>query len=215
MPLKQTYSDEPVDQPRFTDRYDTFYSRFARLYDWFIRTFPIWRNWLEHAIPQIRGTHVLEVSSGTGYLLTRYADCFTTCAIEYNKTMAHMAREKLERRGVRAFLQVANVEALPYAAASFDTLVNTMSFTGYPNAQSAMSEMHRVLKPGGRLVMIDINYPAKRGWVGTLLTKAWQQGGDIIRDMRPLFEDFGFQHTDEEIGGFGSVHLYVAVKPEG
>jgi len=36
--------------------------------------------------------------------------------------------------------------------------------------------------------------------------------GDILRDMVPIFRDAGFEYSDEEIGGWGSAHLYVATK---
>jgi len=75
-----------------------------------------------------------------------------------------------------------------------------------------MSEMHRVLKPGGKLIMVDIDYPLNRNGLGIQFTKAWIAMGDIVRDMKPLFDQFNFEYTDQEIGGFGSVHLYIAHK---
>jgi len=51
---------------------------------------------------------------------------------------------------------------------------------------------HRVLRSRGRLVMIDVGYPRD--------------------DMLPLFERFGFEVHEQEVGGFGSVHLYLATK---
>ncbi len=212
MSTNRIYSDEPRDRQLFTENFDRFYSRAANGYDWFVRLLPFWRNWLNHAIPHLQGERVLEVSFGSGYLLTQYADRFVTFGIDLNTPLAQIAKGNVAAQGVHADLQIANVEALPYADESFDTLINTMSFTGYPNARLALSEMRRVLIRGGRLVMIDINYPSRGNRLGTLLTRVWQYGGDIIRDMGPLFHHFGFQFTDEEIGGFGSVHLYVATK---
>ncbi|MEX2080419.1 MAG: hypothetical protein WEC33_02295 [Dehalococcoidia bacterium] len=58
-------------------------------------------------------------------------------------------------------------------------------FSGYPDGERAMAELHRVLRRLGR---------------------------DLIRDMPPLFERFDFEVHEEEIGGFGSVHLFVATK---
>ena len=87
-----------------------------------------------------------------------------------------------------------------------------MAFSAYPDGMKAMSELHRVLKPGGKLILIDIEYPKNRNWLGMKATRAWMAMGDIIREMPPIFEQFGFDYTDEEIGGFGSVHLYVAHK---
>jgi hypothetical protein len=60
--------------------------------------------------------------------------------------------------------------------------------------------------------MVDICFPKDGNRPGTFLTNAWKAGGDIIRDMPALFEEFGFEYTDREIWGYGSVHLYVATK---
>jgi hypothetical protein len=44
------------------------------------------------------------------------------------------------------------------------------------------------------------------------MTRFWVALGDIVRDMDALFRQFQFEYTDREIGGFGSVHLYLAEK---
>jgi len=48
--------------------------------------------------------------------------------------------------------------------------------------------------------------------MGMLMAKGWIAAGDIVREMAPLFEQFEMDFRFEEIGGFGSVHLYVAQK---
>ncbi|NIQ37356.1 MAG: methyltransferase domain-containing protein [Proteobacteria bacterium] len=203
---------ESIDRKRFTTEFDHAYTRYAGLYDLFVKVIPVWRNWIFQAISQIRGPRVLEVSFGTGYLLTRYAGRYETYGVDLNWKMVWFAKTNLDQKGVQARIQQGNVEHLPYREEIFDTVVNTMSFTGYPDGIVAMKEIHRVLKVGGRLVIIDINYPGDGNWLGMRLTRMWAFFGDIIRDMKTLLEQFGFEYTDEEIGGFGSVHLYVATK---
>ena len=166
------------------------------------------------AIPWIQGPTVLEVSFGTGYLLSQYADQFNTYGIDYNQRLARVAKDNLRKIDKNAHLQIADVESLPYKTGAFDTLVNTMAFSGYPDGNLALSEMLRVLRLGGRIVMVDINYPSDGNLLGTTLTDAWKAGGDIIRDIPALFTEFGLEWTEEEVGGYGSVHLYVATKPE-
>ena len=139
---------------------------------------------------------------------------FESYGIDLNQNLAKVTRDNLRRSKLTARIQVANVESIPYPAAVFDSVINTMAFTAYPDGERAMTEISRVLKPGGRLVMVDINYPHKANWIGTLLTKSWKAGGDIIRDLPELLESFGYQFTDQEVGGFGSVHLYIATKPD-
>lgn len=206
------YSDEPADRYAFTRKYDVVYTRFARAYDLFVKGWPGWRRWLSHAVPHLRGPRVLEISFGPGFLLTRYADQFETYGIDYNYRLIRIARQNLGKQGISANLQQANVEALPYGNECFDSLVNTMAFSSFPDGRKAMAEMHRVLRPGGRLIMIDVNYPRNRNWLGVQLTKGWALVGDLIRDMGELFTSYDFLVTDQEIGGFGSIHLYIAEK---
>jgi ubiquinone/menaquinone biosynthesis C-methylase UbiE len=72
--------------------------------------------------------------------------------------------------------------------------------------------MSRVLKPSGRLVLIDVGYPDDENKIGTLLTELWRRSGDLIRDMDTLLVEAGFDYRNEAIGGFGSIQLYVATK---
>jgi len=207
-----TYSNEPDNREQFTKEYDRFYTLFARVYDLAVKVLPVWKSWLKQALPHIQGPKVLEVSFGTGYLLGQYADRFETHGIDYNEKMVSVAGENLKKKGIEAELQQANVESLPYPDETFDCIVNTMAFTAYPDGRKAMSEFHRVLKQGGKLVLIDIDYPADRNWLGMRMTRFWAALGDILRDMDAMFRQFDFEYTDREIGGFGSVHLRVAEK---
>lgn len=212
MANESKYSEEPRNRAAFTTSHDRLYTRFANFYDIAVKTLPVWKAWLGHAIPHIRGPRVLEVSFGTGYLLTRYAADFETYGIDYNRRLVRIARKNLRRADVSACLQQGNVESLPYENGFFDSVINTMAFSGYPDGARAMGEMHRVLKEGGRLVLIDVNHPSDGNWSGTTLVNVWKLTGDIIRDMGALFDEFGFVYTDQEIGGYGSIHLYVATK---
>ena len=206
------YSEEPANAHSFTEGLDKAYGLAARPYDIAVKLLPVWKTWLKQALPHIKGPRVLEVSFGTGFLLTQYANAFDTDGIDYNEKMVTVATGNLERKGISARLQQGNVEHLPYQDDTFDCVVNTMAFSGYPDAHRAMSELRRVLKPGGRLVIIDIEYPADRNWPGMKAIRLWSALGDLIRDLGGLLSEFGFDYDEEEIGCFGSVHLYVATK---
>jgi ubiquinone/menaquinone biosynthesis C-methylase UbiE len=203
---------EPVDKARYTAQNDKFYTRFARIYDFMVKVSPLWRNWLMYALPYLQGPRILEISFGTGYLLTQYAGSFEVYGIDYNRAMLKTASRNLERNGLQAALQQADVCRLPYANESINTIVNTMAFSGYPDGHRALAEMRRVLKPGGRLVMIDVSYPPNRNWLGMWLARFWRASGDILRDMQALFDAMGMACTQKEIGGLGTVQLYMAEK---
>jgi ubiquinone/menaquinone biosynthesis C-methylase UbiE len=206
------YSPEPEDKRGFTAYYDKFYSTFAKAYDGFVKVIPLWKMWLNHALPHIQGPRVLEVSFGTGYLLTQYAGKFETYGLDYNIDLIDVARKNLTKKGLPVRIVRGNVETLPYADNTFDSLVNTMAFSAYPDARKAMSELRRVLKPDGRLVLMDPTYPKNRNRLGMLMTKGWFMLGDLVRDIDGLLKEFEFDYTDTEVGGLGTVHLYVAHK---
>jgi ubiquinone/menaquinone biosynthesis C-methylase UbiE len=209
---KIVYSTEPKNSIEYTKILDQGYSKYAKAYDLAVKLLPFWRTWIKTVIPYIEGNRVLEASFGTGYLMLQYASEYETHGIDINSKMIEMTKNNLSRKGLKAYLQWANVEALPFPDNYFDTVVNTMAFSGYPNGKQAMSEFHRVLKEGGRLLIVDFDYPLNRNIFGFWLTKLMASAGDTIRDMSKLFQHFHFKFTEEEIGGLGSVHFYMAIK---
>ena len=208
------WSDEPADPAAWTAANDRLYTRYARLYDVVVRVAPVWRRWLRTALPDIRGPRVLEVSFGTGWLLTQYAGRYRTDGVDLNAALVEVARRNLARAGVHADLHQGSVEDLPYPDATFDTVVSTMAFTGYPDAAAAAAELARVTRPGGRLVVVDIAYPHDRNrWGSLLVDRVWRPLGDLVRDLPAVLTDAGFEVRDDEVGGWGSVHRYVATRP--
>jgi ubiquinone/menaquinone biosynthesis C-methylase UbiE len=157
---------------------------------------------------------VLEVSFGTGWLLTRYPAGVEVHGVDYNRAMTHTARANLVRVRRATRLVRADVAHLPYPDACFDTLVNTMAFSGYPDGRAALAEMKRVLRPGGRLVLVDFARPPEGRRLGRWLAGLMEKAGDVLREMGPLFDVCGLEWTEQEIGGFGSVRLWVATRPE-
>lgn len=84
MTFRFDYSEESAIPKNHTEQVDRFYSRFAWRYDWLVKSLPFWRNWIMSALPWIHGPNVLEVSFGTGFLLTQYADRFTAYGVDHN-----------------------------------------------------------------------------------------------------------------------------------
>lgn len=210
--FQKRYSVEPAEPGQYIQRFDEAYTRFARVYDAAVKGLPVWKTWLRHALPHIRGPRVLELSFGTGYLLTQYATEYQCVGLDYNERMIGTARRNLLRNGIQTPLVRGDAHHLPFAGGAFNCVVITMAFTGYPDALRALAEVHRVLETRGRLVMVDIAYPEKNRRPGIALANLWKLSGDLIRDLSPLLDRAGFEYSDEEIGGFGSVHLFRATK---
>jgi ubiquinone/menaquinone biosynthesis C-methylase UbiE len=206
-------ANEPGDAEQFTREWDRAYTALAGPYDLAVRLLPVWKTWLRHALPHIVGPRVLEVSFGTGYLISQYAGTVEAHGVDYNRRMVTVARRNLVRTGRKAQLVQGNVEALPYPDASFNSLVNTMAFSGYPNGMQALTEMKRVLRHDGRIILIDFTFPPDQNWLGSRVAMLWERSGDVLRDMAALFRQCELEYTDKAIGAWGSVRLYVATKP--
>jgi len=212
-PEKIKYTDISKIPPDFTEKMNREYNWMARIYDIFMLLFPLWKKWIKPVIPHISGSKILEVSFGTAYLMTQYArEDLEIYGIDFNQKMLELATKKMESNNIKATLSLASVEKLPFPDNTFDTVINTMAFTAYPDGDKAMSELKRVLKQNGRLLLVDIDYPIDRNYCGYLMVRLWEKLGDIIKDIPSLLEKYDFEYQNFRAGGFGSVHLFVARK---
>ncbi len=126
---------------------------------WFASTVPFagqWRVWQRLAIPRLSGQEVLEVGCGIGTLLVEMAQAGYRCrAIDRSPQMVAATRDRLRRAGLADTVEVTqgSVQRLPYADASFDSVVSTFP-TEYIADPAALREMARVLRPGGRVIIV-------------------------------------------------------------
>ena len=207
------YTDTSMIDSDYTEKMNREYNWMAKGYGFFMTVFPLWKKWIKEIIPHIKGKKILEVSFGNGYLMTQYArDDLNIYGIDYNEKMLEIASNKMLSKRISAKLSKANVEGLPFPDNTFDTVINTMAFTGYPDGDKAMSELKRVLKKGGTLLLVDFDYPEDRNLKGSLIVRLWEKLGDIIKDINSLLVKYGFDYKDLPVGGFGSVHLFIAIK---
>jgi ubiquinone/menaquinone biosynthesis C-methylase UbiE len=98
---------------------------------------------------------VLEVAVGTGRNFGFYPDSICLSGIELSAEMLAIARRRAAEAGLQAELLQGDAQALAFPDASFDTVVCTFSLCSIPDDRKAVAEMKRVLRPGGRLLLID------------------------------------------------------------
>ena len=212
-PEKIKYTDIAKIPSDYTDKMNKEYDWMAKGYDVFMTIFPFWKIWIKKVVPHIQGEKVLEVSFGSGYLMKQYAlKAYEVYGIDYNEKMLNITQKKMNTIGVDAHLSLANVESLPYPDNTFDTVINTMAFTGYPDGDKAMSELRRVLKPNGKLLLIDFDFPKNRNIWGYGFVKLWERCGDIIKNISALLLKYDFDYESTSVGGFGSVQFFIARK---
>ncbi len=109
------------------------------------------RNLLENVSGEI-----LEIGFGTGLNLPHYpenVDKITT--IDPNPGMKRLARSRIAQSQITVDYKVLNGESLPMPDASFDSVVCTWTLCSIPLVNQAISEVHRLLKPGGYFFFIE------------------------------------------------------------
>jgi ubiquinone/menaquinone biosynthesis C-methylase UbiE len=108
------------------------------------------------------GDRVLEVAPGPGYLAIELAELgsYRLAGLDISRTFIRMARENAARGGVMVDFQEGDVAAMPFAADTFDFIVCRAAFKNFGDPAGALREMHRVLRPGGRALVIDMRNDA-------------------------------------------------------
>jgi ubiquinone/menaquinone biosynthesis C-methylase UbiE len=139
-----------------TTRWQRYWDRKSTTYDkemgvWDRRLFGDSRQW---ACSQAAG-EVLEVAVGTGLNLPHYPDQVTLTGLDLSEQMLDLARSRAQHLGREVTLRQGTAHALPFADASFDTVVCTFGLCAIPDHETAVDEMVRVLRPGGRLILVD------------------------------------------------------------
>jgi ubiquinone/menaquinone biosynthesis C-methylase UbiE len=206
----------PVDDGRSRRR--RYWARQADCYDeqiavWERRLFPDGRRWV---CSQATGD-VLEVAIGTGRNLPYYPDGIRLTGIDFSPEMLGVARREAERLGRQVDLRLGDAQALDLPDASFDTVVCTLVLCGIPDDRRAVAEMKRVLRPGGRLLLLDHVAGEPRWiravqWLLELYTRPFQS--EHMR-RRPLLhvQSEGFEIERHERSKLGVIEQLSARKP--
>lgn len=134
-----------------------FDERFVRNYDTWMK--PIERRTFEAArtrlLPRANG-RVLEIGAGTGANFRFYGDGVRyVVATDPEPRMLTQSRVRAAQGRVPIHLAVASAERLPFAPATFDSVVATLVFCTIPDPERAFAEVARVLVPGGRLILLE------------------------------------------------------------
>ncbi|MCB1864959.1 MAG: bifunctional demethylmenaquinone methyltransferase/2-methoxy-6-polyprenyl-1,4-benzoquinol methylase UbiE [Chromatiales bacterium] len=115
------------------------------------------------------GQRVLDLAGGTGDLTRQLARRVgrdgLVCIADINARMLERGRERLLDSGdaARVRFALANAERLPFASASFDCVTIAFGLRNVTDKPAALAEMHRVLRPGGRLIVLEFSRPRTQG----------------------------------------------------
>jgi demethylmenaquinone methyltransferase/2-methoxy-6-polyprenyl-1,4-benzoquinol methylase len=127
-------------------------------------------GWRKKAIKLLGKEHpqqILDVATGTGDMAIMAAKMLKPSqitGIDISEGMLEMGRKKVEKEGLANVIQLfkGDSETINYPDYSFDAVMVAFGVRNFENLEKGLSEMLRVLKPGGRLVVLEFSTPKRR-----------------------------------------------------
>jgi ubiquinone/menaquinone biosynthesis C-methylase UbiE len=115
-----------------------------------------WKGWILAVLPYLKGPRILEMGHGPGHLLVAlHEQGIPALGIDASCQMGQQAYKRLLKCGQISNLVTGYAQNLPYPDHYFDQVVATFP-TEYIQALETLDEVHRVLKPGGLLVVLPV-----------------------------------------------------------
>ncbi|HEX6971158.1 MAG TPA: bifunctional demethylmenaquinone methyltransferase/2-methoxy-6-polyprenyl-1,4-benzoquinol methylase UbiE [Limnochordia bacterium] len=177
-----TVEPAPFDFPQGKEAYvREMFSRIAGRYDLLNRLLSVRRDvaWRRRAAALAGcgpGSRVLDVATGTGdlafELARRVGETGEVVGVDFVPDMLALAERKAARRaeGRRCRFLLANAMSLPFPDASFDAATIAFGLRNLADFAGGLSEMRRVVRPGGRVVVLELSTPV---WPGLRQVYRW------------------------------------------
>ena len=207
-----------AERARANERQRAQYAEEAPKYDRESKSTERWFFGSEHrgwACSRAKGV-TLEVAIGTGLNLARYPPDVRLTGIDLTPEMLALARVRASDLGRPVTLCEGDAQALPFPDGTFDTVLCTYSMCSVPDESRTVFEMDRVLKPGGRLILVDHvrSNVAPIYWIQRLMELAPSRGERELT-RRPITHVLatGFLIEETDRSRAGMIERLIARKP--
>lgn len=214
-------------------RYD-FLNRFLSL-----GTDIYWRKLMVNRLRKKQPKNILDIATGTAdvAIAMRKISPEQIIGLDLSEGMLEIGREKVKKKGLGQLIQLVkgDSENLPYQENTFEAVTVAFGVRNFENLLKGLSEMNRVMKPGGKVVILEFSrpriFPVKQlydfyfryfcPWWGKLISKddsayrylyesvnAFPEGNSFLE----VAQKAGFKELKAERVTFGIVSLYTGVK---
>ncbi|WP_372861917.1 bifunctional demethylmenaquinone methyltransferase/2-methoxy-6-polyprenyl-1,4-benzoquinol methylase UbiE [Spongiibacter sp.] len=163
----------------------------------------LWKRFTIELSGVRRGNAVLDIAGGTGDLAAKFSRIVGSegkvVLADINDSMLKVGREKLTNRGIVGNIEYvqANAECLPFPDNSFDCITIAFGLRNVTDKDAALRSMLRVLKPGGRLLVLEFSKPTNE-----LMSKVYDRYSfDILPRMGKLItnDEDSYRYLAESI----------------
>lgn len=236
-----TYGQETGKKEQVIRMFDSIAWRYDFLNHFF--SFCIDKIWRRKTVNELRGRQlgeVLDVATGTADLaliLQKRLNSQHIIGIDISEEMLALGRKKITQKGMdeKISLLCADSEKMPFGDNAFDAIMAAFGVRNFDNLEKGLNEMFRVLKPGGKTVILEFSVPGNKIFrkiyyfyffyilplFGNLISKdahaysylprsvmAFPCGTDFIKIM----ENCGFTDVRIRPLSFGIACLYTGIK---
>ena len=231
--------DETQKASRVRGVFDSVASKYDVMND--LMSMGLHRAWKTYTVGVAnlrKGQAVLDIAGGTGDLARAFARKVgaegTVVHTDINEAMLRQGRDRLLDEGVVLPTLICDGEALPLPTARFDLVNVAFGLRNMTHKDKALAEMNRVLKPGGRLLVLEFSKVAKPlakayDWysfnvlprIGQLVAgdaESYRYLAESIRihpgqaELKAMMKAAGFGHVDVHNLSAGVVALHVGIK---
>jgi demethylmenaquinone methyltransferase/2-methoxy-6-polyprenyl-1,4-benzoquinol methylase len=231
--------DEAAKSERVRGVFDSVASKYDVMND--LMSFGLHRAWKAYAVAVANlriGDKVLDVAGGTGDLARSFATGVGSGGVvvhsDINEAMLRQGRDRLIDAGVALPTVLCDAERLPFPTGSFDLVSVGFGLRNMTHKEKALAEMNRVLRAGGRLLVLEFSKvapPLQRAYdwysfnvlprIGQWIAKdgdSYRYLAESIRlhpsqdELKAMMKGAGFGHVDVHNLSAGVVALHVGIK---
>jgi demethylmenaquinone methyltransferase/2-methoxy-6-polyprenyl-1,4-benzoquinol methylase len=231
--------DETQKASRVRGVFDSVASKYDVMND--LMSMGLHRAWKAYtvAVANVReGDRVLDIAGGTGDLARAFAKRAgprgTVVHTDINESMLRQGRDRLLDDGLVLPTAICDAETLPFPGDSFDLVSVAFGLRNMTHKERALAEMNRVLRPGGRLLVLEfskIAQPLEKAYdwysfkvlprIGKLVAgdaDSYRYLAESIRmhpgqaELKAMMKAAGFGHVDVHNLSAGMVALHVGIK---
>lgn len=160
---------------------------------------------------------VLEIAVGTGRNLRHYPDAVNLTGIEFSPAMLEIARKAAADLGRTIDLRGGDAQALEFPDESFDTVICTLALCTIPDERAAVTEAKRVLRPGGRFLLLEhVRSPNRAIRLAQQLLEPLAvrfEGDHLLREPLDHLRAEGFKIEQQIRSKLGIVERIAARRP--